>query len=74
MISIRPLKIMMIDHNMNFTELANEIGVSSETIYRMKSSKGISMSTIDKICKYFNCGVGDIIEFREETSKKEDEK
>ena len=74
MISIRPLKIKLVDKNMNFSELSKETGISSETIYRMKNNMGVSMSTIDKLCAYFNCGISDIIEFVEGSSETEEDK
>lgn len=47
--------------------LIYKYGISSATIDRMKKGGGISTAKINDFCKILNCGVGDIIEYKEDT-------
>lgn len=48
------------------TEVSNETGISRATLTNLSRSraKGLQFKTIDRICKYFNCDVGDLIKFK----------
>lgn len=49
------------------SQLAAETGLSRPTLYRIYNETGekIEYDTIDKLCRYFQCGVGDLLEFKE---------
>lgn len=50
----------------NLGTLAEEIGISRNTLYLWMQPGGIkqvSINTLDALCKYFDCGVGDILEY-----------
>lgn len=48
------------------TEVSNETGISRATLTNLSRNraKGLQFKTIDRICKYFNCDVGDLIKFK----------
>lgn len=49
-------------------EIAAETGINRMTLSKIVNHKGHSTVTdnIDKLCKYFNCEVSDIVEFIKE--------
>ena len=61
---------LLIDKNMNKTELKDIAGISFNVIARMGKNETISFESIEKICTALNCDVGDIISI---TQKKEPE-
>ena len=62
MISYNPLWKTLIDRGIKRTALANSIGISPTIITSMGKNASVSMSTIDKICRYLNCRVEDVVE------------
>ena len=46
-------------------EVKLSTGISAATLSNIRNGKNINISikTIDKLCKYFNCGISDLIEF-----------
>lgn len=51
-------------------DLINKIGISSTTIAKMGKGEKVSLDVIERICKYFNCNIGDLISFERENEKK----
>jgi putative transcriptional regulator len=51
-------------------EVAEATGINRMTLSRMSNTRGYSTSTdtIDKLCKYFECEVGDIAKYVEDSS------
>lgn len=54
----------LIDEKMNRTDLKLEVGLTSRTIAKMGKNENVSLDTIGKLCNYFQCDVGDIIEYK----------
>ena len=54
----------LIDEKMNKTDLKLEIGLTSRTIAKMGKNENVSLDTIGKLCNYFQCDVGDIVEYK----------
>ena len=46
-------------------EISKQRGLGSSTISKLRNSKNlnISLNTINKLCKYFNCKVSDLLEY-----------
>lgn len=61
---------ILIDNNMQKKDLINKIGISSTTIAKMGKGEKVSLDVIERICKYFNCNIGDLISFERENEKK----
>lgn len=49
---------------MNKLDLQKAIKTTPRTIAKMGRDENISLETLGKICEYFNCDVGDVIEYR----------
>ncbi|MFQ8920961.1 MAG: helix-turn-helix domain-containing protein [Clostridium paraputrificum] len=62
------LRILMAERNIKQKELSTATGIRPNTISDMMNDtyKHISKENLDKLCKYFNCKVEDIIEYVEE--------
>ena len=53
---------LLIDKNMNKTELKEAAGISFNVMARMGKNETISFESIEKICAALQCNIGDIIE------------
>lgn len=54
----------LIDNKMNKTDLQKYIGLTSRTIAKMGKDENVNMDTLGKLCKYFKCDIGEILEYR----------
>ena len=61
-ISYKKLWKLMIDFNMNKTQLRNAAGLSSNVVAKLSKNESVSMDSLLRICKTLNCDVGDIVE------------
>ena len=60
---------LLIDKNMNKTELKEAAGISFNVMARMGKNETISFESIEKICSALNCDIGDIISITQETKE-----
>ena len=63
-VSYKKLWKLLIDKDMNKTDLKNAIDVSSATIAKMTNGEDVSMAVIIKICEALDCDIGDIMEVK----------
>ena len=68
-ISYNKLWKLMIDLNMNKTQLRKVAGLSTNIIARLSKNESVSMDTLLRICKALHCNVGDIVDVIEETDQ-----
>ena len=59
---------LLIDKNMNKSDLQFAINTTPKTIAKMGRGENVSLETLGKICEYFHCDIGDIIEYKKEVS------
>ena len=61
--------------NMTSKELCRLVGITEAnlSILRSGKAKGIRFHTINRICYYLKCDVGDILKFNGELDEKEEE-
>ncbi|WP_245583012.1 helix-turn-helix domain-containing protein [Paenibacillus daejeonensis] len=52
---------MLLENDMNRTQLREELGLSSATLAKLGKDEYVSMETIDKICSRFSCQPNDIM-------------
>ena len=52
---------LLIDRNMNKTDLKEAAGISFNVMARMGKNETISFDSIEKICMVLDCNIGDII-------------
>lgn len=48
---------------LTYGRLAEEAGLSARTISRLAENQAdrVDLTTLDKLCKFFNCDVGDVL-------------
>lgn len=63
------------DRNMTAKELCKWVGITEAnlSILRSGKAKGIRFGTVNKICYYLNCDVGDILKFDGRLEVEEDD-
>lgn len=59
-VSYKKLWKLLIDKEMKKTDLISFAGINQNILTRMGKGEYISMESLHKICKAFNCDVGDI--------------
>ncbi len=59
--------VMLARRKMTSSELAEKIGISPVNLSILKTGKarGIRFSTLDALCKAFDCQPGDLLEYKE---------
>ena len=62
-ISYRPLFVLLAQHGMKKTDLCEKLGLATNTLAKFAKGQYVSGETIEKICAYFNCQPGDIMEY-----------
>ena len=52
-------------HRKTAEEVKEATGIGASTLSNIRTGKNINISihTLDKLCKFFNCKVGDILEY-----------
>ena len=63
MVSYAPLWRTMKEKNISTYTLINQYGISGQTINNMKHNKGITVYTLERLCKILKCTPNDVIEF-----------
>ena len=59
---------LLMDHNMNKTDLRKAAGISFNVIARLGKNETVSFDSIEKICTALKCSISDIVEFFNESS------
>ena len=59
-ISYNKLWKLLIDRNMNKSELRKQAKISTNAIAKMGKNESVSMDTMNKICKVLQCNIGDV--------------
>lgn len=54
---------MLNERGVTITELKYLANISSNIIARLKNNETISLTTLEKICRAFNCGIEDVLRF-----------
>lgn len=63
MVSYRPLWEIMESENITTYTLINKWGINPRTINNLKHNKGITVDTLERLCKILNCTPNDVLEF-----------
>lgn len=61
-VSYKRLWKRLIDEDMNKTEMSEEVGISTSTLYKMTKDEYVSLDVLVRICSYFKCQLSDICE------------
>ena len=62
MISYNKLWKIMIDCGLNKTQLREKTGITTNAIAKMGKGEKVSMDVLVRICRAFNCNIGDIMD------------
>lgn len=57
---------LLIDNNMNKTDLKGAISTTPSTMSRLSKNEHVSMDILGRICEHFKCDIGDIVEYNYE--------
>ncbi len=44
-------------------DFQNALGMSSSTVAKLTNNKPVTLEVLERICREFNCNIGDIVEF-----------
>ena len=74
-ISYNNLWKLLIDKNMNKTDLRNRTKISSSTMAKLTNQEMVALSVLEKICAELECNIEDVMQFveLEEVKKKMEE-
>jgi len=61
-VSYKKLWKLLIDKDMNKTDLRNATGISSFTIAKMTRGDDVSMAVLRRICEVMDCNIGDLVD------------
>ena len=62
------LKELMWDFEVTAKEISQKTGISENTLTHIKNKKhvNIELDTVDKLCRFFNCRIQDLLEFHKD--------
>lgn len=69
-VSYKKLFHMLIDRNLQVTDLPGLCGFSANIPTRLKRGQYISLESVEKICRAFDCKADDILDFIPEEKEK----
>lgn len=62
-VSYNNLWKLLIDKNMNKTELRLKTNMSSSTLAKLTNQEMVALPVLEKICAQLDCNIGDIMQF-----------
>lgn len=62
-ISYNRLWKLLIDKNMNKTELRDQVHMSSSTMAKLSKNQEVTLDVLMRICETLDCKIEDVIEF-----------
>ena len=65
MVDYSPLWETMKNRNVTTYTLINQHGINTRTINNLKHNKGITVDTLEKLCKILNCTPNDVLKFHD---------
>ena len=70
-VSYKKLWKLLIDKELTKTDLRFKIGISTNTLTKLSKGEVVGTEILMRICNYFNCDIGDIVEFIRENEVEE---
>lgn len=62
-ISYKKLRIILAERNIKPTDVEKNTNVSWSALTRISKNESVTLSTLEEICKFLRCDIGDIVEF-----------
>lgn len=72
-LSYKPLLKLLVNKEMNTTELSKLAGISSSTMTEIRAHRSVTLETILKICIALECAIEDVVEIEFEVEPIEGE-
>lgn len=70
--SYKNLWKILIDKDLTKSDLSKSANVSMNVITKMGKNESVSMDSIERICTYLHCNIGDIVELIEDKNNREE--
>ena len=68
-VSYNKLWKLLIDLDMNKTQLKNKAQISTNAIAKLGKNESVSIETMTKICTALNCNIGDVMDIVTDTQE-----
>lgn len=62
MISYIPLNVTLAKRNIKKTKMAEDLRISGPTLAKFAKNEYVRLDLLEKICKYLNCKIEEVIE------------
>lgn len=62
------LPVLMAERLLKIKQLSEDTGISRTTLFSLYygRGKGVQFDTLSKLCQYFNCTIGELLEYQED--------
>lgn len=68
-VNYKSLWKLLIDEEMKKSEMAEAVGISTSTLYKLTKDEYVSLDVLVRICSYFHCQLSDICEVKHKVSE-----
>ena len=68
-VSYKPLWKLLIDREMNKTELRKAAGISTSALAKLGKNENVNTEVLVKICNVLECDISDIMELTDERTE-----
>lgn len=55
---------LLIDKNLNKSELCEKAGISRSTLNKLNNNENVNVDILGKICETLGCDISEIVEFK----------
>lgn len=62
MITYRKLRDKVIERNVTWKVIKEELGISNDVVAKINKNDYITLRTLERFAEYFNCEIGDLVE------------
>lgn len=65
-ISYEKYRILLVKKGLKPTDIEKNTSVSWTALVRMNKDKPVNLSTLEEICKFLECDIGDLVEIKKD--------
>lgn len=66
MITYRKLRDKVIDRNLTWKVIKEELGMSNDVVAKINKNDYITLRTLERFAEYFDCEIGDLVEIKKD--------
>ena len=63
MLSYKPLFKMLEQRGISKMKFKNDVGISNATLSKFGKGEAVSLTTVEKICKTYNCKIKNVVKY-----------